>query len=90
MSQCVALQARLASVLQALIHTVVAEMCKLLQERSEFILNLRLSREQGVKVKLKELIHTETEQKMVCSRFACDDACGVRLSSTKKKWLLFE
>lgn len=65
MSQCVALQTRLASVLQALIHTAVAEMCKLLQERSEFILNLQLSQEQSEKQKLKELIQTETEQKMV-------------------------
>lgn len=67
MSQCVALQTRLASVLQALIHTVVVEMCKLLQERSEFILNLQLSQEQSEKQKLKEVIQTETEQKMVRS-----------------------
>lgn len=67
MSQYVALQTRLASVLQALIHTVVAEMCKLLQERSEFILNLQLSPEQSEKQKLKVLIQTETEQKMVRS-----------------------
>lgn len=66
MSQCVTLQTRLASVLQALIHTVVAEMCKLLQERSEFILNLRLSQEQSEKVKLKQLIQKESGQKMVC------------------------
>ncbi|GAA6085168.1 zinc finger protein OZF [Tachysurus ichikawai] len=64
MSQCVALQTRLASVLQALIHSVMAEMCKLLQERTELILNLRLSQDQSIKVKLKELIQTETEQKM--------------------------
>lgn len=65
MSQCVALQTRLASVLQALVHTVVAEVCKLLQERSEFILNLQLSQEQSEEQKLKELIQTETERKMV-------------------------
>lgn len=67
MSQCVALQTRLASVLQALIHTVVAEMCRLLQERSESILNLQLSPEQTEKQKLKVLIQTQTEQKMVRS-----------------------
>ncbi|KAF7693724.1 hypothetical protein HF521_007477 [Silurus meridionalis] len=64
MSQCVVLQTRLASVLQALIHTVVAEMCKLLRERSEFILNLRLPQELGEKQKLKKVVQTETEQKM--------------------------
>lgn len=67
MSQCVALQTRLASVLQALIHTVVAEMCKLLQERSEFILNLKLPQDSIEKQELKELIQTESEQKMVRS-----------------------
>lgn len=67
MSQCVALQTRLASVLQALIHTVVAEMCKLLQERSEFIINLQLPQDQSEKQQFKELIQTETEQKMVRS-----------------------
>lgn len=65
MSQCVAFQTRLASVLQALIHTVVAEMCKLLQERSEFISHLQLSQEQSEKLKLKDLIQVESEQKMV-------------------------
>lgn len=67
MSQCVALQTRLASVLQALIHTVVAEMCKVLQEKSEFIVNLQLSQKQSEKEKLKERVQMETEQKMVRS-----------------------
>ncbi|KAF4084565.1 hypothetical protein AMELA_G00107550 [Ameiurus melas] len=64
MSQCVALQTRLASVLQALIHTVAAEVCKLLQERSESVLNLQLSQERSEEQELREALQTETEQNM--------------------------
>ncbi|KAF5891368.1 serine-rich coiled-coil domain-containing protein 2 isoform X1, partial [Clarias magur] len=58
MSECVALQTRLASVLQALIHTAVAEVYRALQRRAETLLLLQQSDE------IRERLQGDTERAM--------------------------
>lgn len=65
MSNCVALQTHLASVMESLVHAAIAEMCKLVDEGSVFLLRLELTEEQRADEELKRKMQTESEIRMV-------------------------
>lgn len=65
MSNCVALQTHLASVMETLVHAAIAEMCKLVDEGSVFLLSLELTEDQRADEELKRKMQTESETRMV-------------------------
>ena len=65
MSNCVALQTHLASVMETLVHAAIAEMCKLVEEGSVFLFSVELTEEQRANEGLKRKMQTESEMRMV-------------------------
>lgn len=51
--------------METLVHAAIAEMCKLVEEGSVFLLNLELTKEQMANEELKCKMQTESEVKMV-------------------------
>lgn len=65
MSRCVALQTHLASVIEALVHAAIAEMCKLTDVEALSGLTSDASKDQRKYTETEARMKTEKEEKMV-------------------------
>lgn len=65
MSRCVALQTHLASVVEALVHAAIAEMCKLMQEETLSFLSGDVSRDHCESEAVESRMKMEKEERMV-------------------------
>ncbi|KAL0179920.1 hypothetical protein M9458_025362, partial [Cirrhinus mrigala] len=64
MSRCVALQTHLASVVEALVHAAIAEMCKLMEEETLSFQSSDISRDHCENEEVESRMKMEKGEKM--------------------------
>lgn len=65
MSNFIALQTQLASVMETLVHAAVAELGKLVEDSSVFVFSLELTQGHSEDEELSAKVQTESQNKMV-------------------------